>query len=193
MIKKYRASSKAAGLLGLIIADLAVREVPILHGSQLGGWPWPLVPLNITLHQLDNHSFHFAFWGQAGPAGTETSHYSYHRFWFLFFNLKQAKEQKGKGKILLILFSPVLLWARNQFLWRRSSGFQTLSPFPQSTGSIAHALTSHGVVANSQFHYFGYGYLCFCFASSFSPFCSLLPHSSRGQIHIEIWIFFFFF
>lgn len=48
------------------------------------------------------------------------------------------------------------------------------------------------VVANSQFHYSAQENICFCFASSSSPFSPLLPHSSRGQIHRDMILFIFF-
>lgn len=45
--------------------------------------------------------------------------------------------------------------------------FQAFSSFTQSTGGIAHALTSHGVVANSHFLYSAQENICFCLAKQF--------------------------
>lgn len=73
--------------------------------------------------------------------------------------------------------------------------FQAFSSFTQSTGGIAHALTSHGVVANSHFLYSAQENICFCFAKQFFSnllFTSTFFKRSHKQRYNPFYFNFFF-
>lgn len=157
----------------------------MLHGNRLGGWPWPPIPLSYTPHGLDDPCFDHASLGHPDPIGTELSCDSS----IVSIKLKQAKEQKRKGKIPLTLLSLPILSEHPISLEKELWCFRPSAPSPKAQVAL-HMLSLLMVwLQTHTFFTLPRRTSASALQSSSSPIFSLLPHSSRGHINRDIILF----